>query len=1359
MDNNSTYSRIYELKTQGLDKVLTDIANLTAQFQKLGSVKDSLFSGNADDISKSLAQVTKALTDMTSAANSGGTSMQSLSQIMASMQSTGVASFTQIAAAAEPANNRFMQAGFTMQKVTQSMTEASASTADFQTKMTALADSMNVLIMERSRISKELKETEDYLATSGGKKDYGAAQDRMESLTVALAQVKSQIGEVNSAMMAMSKVNNPGLTDEQKLGKALDSQTLAEQNAMLRALAKEQLATAGSMNEARAQAGLLRKELNDLNITTEEGKNKAAELRAEIERLDKFVEQNADAFTKRKINIGNYQADFSAALKENAQQLSATVNNLYSQQPVNPIGFRANKDDAGLKAMADGIVAVNSELAKMGSGINIVDQGFQTIGFRSQKQMQEIADATAQLNTQLKSGVGDTQALEEQFGKLQTLLEQIGLGINTVGRSLQQLNSTAEASKMLEEFNSLNKVFGQMNANHPDYAATKTQLEGMAANLNEIGIKAKVAGEGLSLMDKVGKKFTLDSMITRTATSLARMIPHMVVFTLLFEGINKVSDAIMEAIPGTDKYVEHQEKIAQANEHLRATFTALAEEVNKFNEVYAKSSDYRYNDMLGLSDNSLDALKRKENAIKAIGVVNGEVYAAERSQLDAANEVRKKEIEAINDQLETYKKLYDVINSRDEGGRNAVSANMVSDEIKKSGLPKEMADKFVADFEKQVKDGGSLSKAVAGILRAFEAKMQDMKESAANTSAQILDSETALTSKMNAALYAKSADLEKQLLQMKEQYREKAYAYDIQRNGETEETIKADTTAKYKLMLSELRKERDEFLKQFPKGSQGSGVLNAMKEYDGKEAAIRRQRDQEQRQRTQQLNDLRQMQQLEEKIRLAKDEASRSEFSAGFGAANYNRMSKAIDSRQYAENLEAQKTYIENKKKLQAQGVRDFSKLDEDAAKDAVIRDQKYYQLRLQAAKDYYAKQFAQIASEHTRITLGMDSDLYKKQTDIMTGSGGVFGKVRKLDKAQEAAQEAKADYEVANARRMVALATQQQAQAERELAEAKAKYGKDSPQAEAARLSFQDASDQYATQQNALQDAMKKRAEIDFESQKKKAAEQKELLSEGLDYLKQSIDQEMQLLEQQSQMREEMAQRQLDYTKKVQDADAQSKRQQHDNEIANMVAERQIHKQRMEDQKRQAEAQAAIDYSSAAIMMIVKTMDDSVGYYDYVAKLAVGEAMLAGTFAAKMAMLESAPTYAQGTDDHPGGFAWVGDGYQREMIKIGNDFYMSPDVPTLVNMPRGSQVTPMSQLGGTLQPPSYTPGGGGVPSGLYDAINALTANVAALQQSHQETTNHIRMMSKSISNMQVNFDTVKGKTALNKAYFKTIKL
>ena len=64
---------------------------------------------------------------------------------------------------------------------------------------------------------------------------------------------------------------------------------------------------------------------------------------------------------------------------------------------------------------------------------------------------------------------------------------------------------------------------------------------------------------------------------------------------------------------------------------------------------------------------------------------------------------------------------------------------------------------------------------------------------------------------------------------------------------------------------------------------------------------------------------------------------------------------------------------------------------------------------------------------------------------------------------------------------------------------------------------------------------------------------------------------------------------------------------------------------------------------------------------------------------AAQVAMIaaQPIPKYAKGTDNHPGGLAIVGDGGKQEVIATDDGAYITPSVPTLVDIPKRAKVIP----------------------------------------------------------------------------------
>ncbi|MDE5975683.1 MAG: phage tail tape measure protein, partial [Muribaculaceae bacterium] len=52
-------------------------------------------------------------------------------------------------------------------------------------------------------------------------------------------------------------------------------------------------------------------------------------------------------------------------------------------------------------------------------------------------------------------------------------------------------------------------------------------------------------------------------------------------------------------------------------------------------------------------------------------------------------------------------------------------------------------------------------------------------------------------------------------------------------------------------------------------------------------------------------------------------------------------------------------------------------------------------------------------------------------------------------------------------------------------------------------------------------------------------------------------------------------------------------------------------------------------------------------------------------------------PKYKSGTDFHAGGLAIVGDGGRQELVTYRGQSWVTPDTPTLVDLPRGAAVIP----------------------------------------------------------------------------------
>ena len=121
----------------------------------------------------------------------------------------------------------------------------------------------------------------------------------------------------------------------------------------------------------------------------------------------------------------------------------------------------------------------------------------------------------------------------------------------------------------------------------------------------------------------------------------------------------------------------------------------------------------------------------------------------------------------------------------------------------------------------------------------------------------------------------------------------------------------------------------------------------------------------------------------------------------------------------------------------------------------------------------------------------------------------------------------------------------------------------------------------------------------------------------------------------------------------------------------------KELEKQKAELEQRQAKWQKANSIvqttiaTSLAIMQAFAQAGPIAG--------AVLAAVIAAMGAAQIAIIaaQPVPKYAKGTKDHPGGFAIVGDGGRQEVIETDNGAYITPSVPTLVDIPKRAKVIP----------------------------------------------------------------------------------
>ena len=123
--------------------------------------------------------------------------------------------------------------------------------------------------------------------------------------------------------------------------------------------------------------------------------------------------------------------------------------------------------------------------------------------------------------------------------------------------------------------------------------------------------------------------------------------------------------------------------------------------------------------------------------------------------------------------------------------------------------------------------------------------------------------------------------------------------------------------------------------------------------------------------------------------------------------------------------------------------------------------------------------------------------------------------------------------------------------------------------------------------------------------------------------------------------------------------------------EAATAKREEELAKKKAQAEYKQAVAEKANNISQIGIATALGIMKASPNWVNMALVAAMGAIQLA------TAIAQPIKAYKRGTDYHPGGLAIVGDGGRSEVVESRGKYWLTPSVPTLVNMPEGSKVFP----------------------------------------------------------------------------------
>lgn len=1150
------------------------------------------------------------------------------------------------------------------------------------------------------------------------------AAEGMEDLANAAKSLGTNLTGASAGLLKVQSTLNAGnIEDYDEAINVLIPRLIAAKNA-LQGAREAVAASAKAFNEGRI-------DVEDYNITQTAYANTIIYGNQQVKELTSAI---STLNTRYKEGIGgleefvNLTAEATLANKQNAESIVLQAK---------------AEDEAIAKAIQLGVTRKNVA-NEVNSGVT---EGLGGAGYLADRKLGQ-----QELRTEVEMLRNKSIILNEEASYYQRLVAQV----NTLKMSMRLLNEEELANVsiggiMLERTQQLDAKLKEFDKN-------------MGNNQRNVGNYA-------SALLNVNN---LTQMFTR---QLVRGVGSLIIWGVLFDAITKVGTAIEAAIPGTEEYAKEQEKLAQANEALVSSFEVLYTELLKLHEAQTTF----YSDL----DEGVEAAKRKEAAVRALGVVNGKSATAEMEQSKAKQAVLQEELKLLNDKSTILTSSFDILKSgqrtseeyigkpniqallkygNPESNKNVQYElyNQLAKAVQNANLPIEQETKFIAALNKGYSEGANVLSIYKKNILEVGVALKKTNQDIVTNKAQQRNIDVEQESKRAALVYAKNVELKNQLTDLWESYREVSE----KRNIASVDKIVGDYEAKFKLSVNKLKQATVEYAKtvlsdfdfESDKNKDGSTNYNAI--YDKLPKSITDETNKQiyvqslikkkgEKDDTAEFIKQQFLQNLQFKATDAQNASGDASFSADYGAANYGKMAEAIDAETQAKKR-AIDVRFENEKNARIQNDTDLLEIQKGWEAEYFKTDQDAYKKRLQLGIDYFKKLYevTEAGSQHilSQIDLKTASDIHA----IMAGRGTADIKERRIDKITNRGIISAAQEQIVNARQDLeeigglndvyasSKINEQTATSPDKVAEAQ--------KATAAIVIEQDKrkktiSDAQATIDKAKEDDKKKNKEY-----LKAAADG------GLQIAQTLADSYMALLEKQDAYRAEMAKRSLAYNQRVMASEVQSSNQQVAQQRAVYLASQQIDKEKAQADKKRAEQQIIIN----GVIAIAKAWADSGN--PILAGIETG--VIVAQMAIEESMLAKAPAYASGTrGSHPGGVAWIGDGYEPELLKIGNSLAISPSVPTLANLPAGTEVTPFSKIstisgdmGASLKAPrfnvsasnnSYSGSGGPIDVQAHeDAIQGLYSIVG--------------QMGKHLSNLNINYSPKKAQKAAVQASYKT---
>jgi hypothetical protein len=235
---------------------------------------------------------------------------------------------------------------------------------------------------------------------------------------------------------------------------------IQEKNKALKDEIKESKAAKGSIDQLTAANARLRKEVRALNLTTEEGRKKAAELNKQIDENTKVIKENVDSRIQQTMTVG----DYSTAIKDALSQTG-----IFNSETTKLVGIFKSVT-TGIKGATVAQNGLNRAFIASGIGLLIIALG-SVISFltSTQEGMDKVSSAMEGVSTYIS-------VWRDEFNKLgKQIFERILPTFSKLGKAIGGI-LTFDFKQVTEAWRELGEVWQSLEP--PDFEETnKKALE------------------------------------------------------------------------------------------------------------------------------------------------------------------------------------------------------------------------------------------------------------------------------------------------------------------------------------------------------------------------------------------------------------------------------------------------------------------------------------------------------------------------------------------------------------------------------------------------------------------------------------------------------------------------------------------------------------------------------------------------------------------------------------------------------------------------------------------------------------------------------------------------------------------